>query len=189
MKQFLGQARESFISEEYRYAFAEDFLNVAIATQIKVLREQRETTQVGLAVAMGTSQPAISRLEDINYSSWSVATLKKLARALGVRLRVSFETFGSLVPEYEGFSRESLQRAKFEDDPAFSLGPSVPQECSTAEVVTAAGMDRRGTSGVIYASQTPRHSAALLRNDHIPPGRVTVADTAETQGGLWPSTG
>jgi len=114
--------RDEFIreDEDYRYAYAEDFLNTYIATQIKVLRDQRQMKQEDLANAIGTKQSGISRLENVNYSNWKTDTLKKLARALGVRLRISFETFGSLLDEDATFSRERLMRPKFEDDPAFS---------------------------------------------------------------------
>lgn len=105
--------------EEYRYAYAEDFLNTYIATQIKVLRDEREMKQEDLAQAIGTKQSGISRLENVNYSNWKTETLKKLARAFGVRLRISFETFGSLLSEDAEFSREALKRPKFEDDSVF----------------------------------------------------------------------
>lgn len=104
---------------EARYAYAEDFLNTVIASQIYVLREEQDMTQAELATAMGTKQSGISRLENVNYSAWKIQTLKKIARALGVRLRVTFETFGTLLDEDDSFSRKSLQRPKFEDDPAF----------------------------------------------------------------------
>lgn len=104
---------------EARYAYAEDFLDTVIASQIYVLREQRGMTQAELAAAIGTKQSGISRLEDINHSAWKTQTLTKIARALDVRLRVTFETFGTLLDEDDKFSRKSLQRPKFEDDPAF----------------------------------------------------------------------
>jgi transcriptional regulator with XRE-family HTH domain len=104
---------------EARYAYAEDFLNTVIASQIYVLREQQGMTQAELAAAIGTKQSGISRLENVNYSAWKTQTLKKIARALGVRLRVTFETFGTLLDEDDSFSKKSLQRDRFEDDPTF----------------------------------------------------------------------
>ncbi len=101
----------------YSEGYAESFLNSYIATQIKVIREQRNLRQAELAALMGTTQTAISRIENVNYSAWNIKTLKKLARALRVRLRVSFETFGTLPDEVEAFDRESLQRDAREDDP------------------------------------------------------------------------
>ena len=111
--------REKFTDREYRASYAESFLDTFIATQIKVLREQRNWTQQQLAEAGGMQQSRISALEDANYSRWSIATLKRLARAFDVPLNVSFGTFGALVLNAREFSRESLQRAPFEKDPAF----------------------------------------------------------------------
>src|SRR5215211_3896266 len=118
----INPLREEFINndEEYRYAYTEDFLNTYIATQIKVLRDRRGMTQKDLAEAIGTKQPGIARLENVNYSNWKTETLKKIARALGVRLRISFETFGSLLEEDANFSRGALERPSFAEDPAFS---------------------------------------------------------------------
>jgi transcriptional regulator with XRE-family HTH domain len=127
----LNPLREEFLSsdEEYRYAYAEDFLNTYIATQIKVLRDKRgKMTQKQLADAIGTQQPGIARLENVNYSKWKVETLKKVARALGVRLKISFETFGSLLEEDANFSREALERPPFEEDPAFKEAEEPTEE-------------------------------------------------------------
>jgi transcriptional regulator with XRE-family HTH domain len=110
---------EEFQDRDYREAYAEDFLNARVASQIRVLREQREMTQRQLADAIGTKQAGVSRIENVNYSSWNIRTLKKIARALGCRLHISFETYGTLLEEGATFSRKTLQRPKFEDDPAF----------------------------------------------------------------------
>lgn len=96
--------------EEFANAYADEFLNMRIATQLKTLREQRHYTQKYLAELAGMKQERISVLENVNYSSWSINTLRKLAAALGVTLRVSFETFGSCLADMKTFSRESLER-------------------------------------------------------------------------------
>jgi transcriptional regulator with XRE-family HTH domain len=102
---------------EFSEGYAESFLNSFIATQIKVIREQRNMKQADLAREVGTTQTAISRIENVNYSSWNIKTLKRLARAFRVRLRVSFETYGTLPDEVGTFTQESLQRAERENDP------------------------------------------------------------------------
>jgi transcriptional regulator with XRE-family HTH domain len=102
---------------EFSEGYAESFLNSYIATQIKVIREQRQMKQSDLARRVGTTQTAISRIENVNYSSWNINTLKKLARAFRVRLMVSFETYGTLPDEVGKFTQESLQRAERERDP------------------------------------------------------------------------
>lgn len=116
-----------FLDEEYRYSYAEDFLNAWVATQIVVLRDKRGLSQKDLAELIGTKQPGISRLENVNHATWKTKTLKRIARALGVRLKISFETFGSLLGEDQKFSRESLSRPRFEEDPIFTTPVGVPR--------------------------------------------------------------
>src|ERR1035441_6143828 len=109
--------KQEFQDEEYRYAYAEDFLNTWVATQIVALREQRGLSQVAFGDLIGTKQPGVSRLENVNHSTWKTETLKRIAKALGVRLKISFETFSTLLDKDINFSRKFLMRPKFEDDP------------------------------------------------------------------------
>jgi transcriptional regulator with XRE-family HTH domain len=125
MSELRERLKKEFADQEYREAYAEDFLNTSIATQIKVIREQREMTQGELADKIGTKQAGISRSENVNYAAWKIETLKKIAFALGCRLKVSIETFGSLLDEAETFSREALQRVSFENDLAFKVQPEI----------------------------------------------------------------
>ena len=120
-------------SEEYRYAYAEEHLNTTIALQIRALRDIREMKQSELAAEIGTQQPGIARLENVNYARWNIETLKKVARALGVRLKNTFETFGTLLEEDATFSREALERPKFEDDPAFKNELAIDFESATQQ--------------------------------------------------------
>lgn len=105
--------------QEYRHGYAEESLNLTIATQIKVLREQRDLTQEVLANEAEMKQSMISRYENANYSSWSINTLKKLAKAFDVFLDIRFRSFQSLVELTEDFNRETLQVPKFTEDPYF----------------------------------------------------------------------
>lgn len=120
MNELTEQLRHSFQDEEYRNAYAESFMNSFVAAQIKTLREENDLTQEELAGKIGTKQAGISRLENVNYSAWKVDTLRKLARALGVRLKITFEEFGTLPSDINGFNREALLRARFDEDPVFS---------------------------------------------------------------------
>jgi|SRR5271165_1876955 len=119
------QLRHNFADEEYRNAYVESFLNSYVAAQIKVLREAYPLTQSELAEKIGTQQPGIARLENVNYSAWKVETLRKVARALKVRLKITFEEFGTLPDEIDAFNREALLRAPFERDRVFS--PALPE--------------------------------------------------------------
>jgi transcriptional regulator with XRE-family HTH domain len=119
MSEYRDTLRLELLDREYRYAYSEDFLNTYIATQLKVLREQRGLTQGALAEIIGSKQPGIARLENVNYSAWRTETLRKLARALDVRLRITFEPFSTLVEDARAFSRQNLERPRFEEDPMF----------------------------------------------------------------------
>ena len=116
MSEFRKQLLEEFKDKEFRDAYADEYLSSLIATQIKVLREERGLTQEQLAELADMSQSRISALEDVTYSSWSIKTLKRLSQALDVVLTVHFDSFGRLIESVEEFSRESLQVPSFSDD-------------------------------------------------------------------------
>lgn len=117
--------RENLRDREYAEEYAKAFLNAYIATQIKVIREQRGMTQATLGREVGTTQTGISRYEDVNYSSWSLRTLQKLAHAFDVRLRVSFEPYGTLPDEVVRFDRARLQTVEREKDAALQPTSSI----------------------------------------------------------------
>lgn len=139
MSRFLERLKQAFQDKEYRHSYADEFLNAYIATQIKTLREHHRPPwrQEDLAREAGMQQPVICRLEDVNYGSWSINTLRKLARAFDLRLKVSFESFGSLVPEFESFSTQSLMRASFSDDLIFREDQEQIANRSPASAITA----------------------------------------------------
>jgi transcriptional regulator with XRE-family HTH domain len=119
VSELIKDFRQKFQDEEYRNSYAEGFLNSYVAAQIKMLREQRGMTQEQLGEKIGTQQSGIARLENTNYSAWKTETLVRLCRAFHVRLKISFEEFGTLPPEIESFNRDALQRRPFDKDPIF----------------------------------------------------------------------
>ena len=101
---------EEFRDKEYAHTYADEFLNAYIATQIKAIRQQQNLSQEGLATLAEMKQERISVLEDVNYSSWSVKTLKRLARAFDLTLTVSFEAFSTRIGDISNFNRKYLER-------------------------------------------------------------------------------
>ena len=97
MSELIEKLKTAFQDEEYRHSYAEECLNTMIATQIRVLREQRELTQRTLAQKCAMKQPRIAILEDANYSNWSINSLKRLARAFDLALSVRFDSFSDLI--------------------------------------------------------------------------------------------
>lgn len=122
MSELVERLKTELQDQDYRYAYDEEFSNSRIATQIKVLREQQELKQSELAELAGMKQSRISELENVNYNAWSISTLRRLARALGVRLSFAFESWGELLPEAGNLGRQALERPRFEKDPAFKAG-------------------------------------------------------------------
>lgn len=119
---------------DYRSAVNKAFSEVRIAKQLKVLRETRDVplTQAQLANKAEMKQSRISELEGMNYSSWSISTLERLAKALGVGFKYSFVGWGELVPEIVGgLSREALSVPSFESDPAIDEFTSDLEEVSS----------------------------------------------------------
>jgi transcriptional regulator with XRE-family HTH domain len=129
VNELVEQLRTSFADQDYRAGYSESFMNSWVAAQIKVLREQRQLSQQELAELVGTKQAGISRLENTNCSAWKVQTLAHLARAFDVRLRISFEEFGTLPDELGKFGREFLKREPYSKDAVFSeqKSPAVQQ--------------------------------------------------------------
>ena len=68
----------------------QESLNVEIAQQVQILREEFGLTQKELAQKIGTSQSVISRIEDADYDGHSLSLLRRIADALGKKLCVKF---------------------------------------------------------------------------------------------------
>ena len=120
MNELLDRLAKEFEDDaDGRYAYVDALSNALVSAQIKALREDRKLSQEELADRIGTKQSGISRLERSDYSTWKVETLRKLARAFGVRLKISFEEFGTIVDDVSSFDAETLAPKRFEEDPAF----------------------------------------------------------------------
>jgi transcriptional regulator with XRE-family HTH domain len=104
---------------EFRYAVNKAYSEVRIAKQLKILREDDNLTQSQLAEKAAMKQSRISALEGMDYSSWSISTLERLAKALGVGFKFSFASWSELVGEIEsGLTQTNVRVPSFEDDPA-----------------------------------------------------------------------
>lgn len=109
-----------FRDREYRRAYVESFLNTSIAAQIKANRERRGWTQEQLAALTGMKQSRISSLENVNYESWSIKTLRRIAEAFDVVLVVRFESFGDALSGIDKFKHSNqFDSPPFEEDSAF----------------------------------------------------------------------
>ncbi len=114
---------KEFHDKEARTEYADQFLDASIALQITTLRQERQLTQQELGDLAGMKQSRISTMEKIDYSSWSVRTLRRLARALDLPLVIRFESWGNFLDGVTKLGRKDLDRPSFEDDPAFHEAP------------------------------------------------------------------
>lgn len=111
--------RQGLEDPETRRQYAASLLHAHIALQIKTLRQQRGWSQTKLAQFAGKHQSQISEMESIDFSSWKISTLMKLAEAFDLALTVNFESFGTFLDEAASLGRDALERPSFADDPVF----------------------------------------------------------------------
>lgn len=116
MKELVKTLVTEFDDKEYAHAYMEEFSNMAIAAQIKTLREQRDWTQKQLAEASGMKQERICALEDVDYDAWTIKVLRRLAKAFDLTVKVSFEKFSSGILDVSKISAETLKRTSREED-------------------------------------------------------------------------
>ncbi len=106
-----------FRSREYRQAFVKSHLSTQIAAEIKANRERRNLSQEQLGELVGMKQSEILRLEDVNYESWSLSSLQRLAEAMDLVLSVRFESYSEFLDDFLAFGEDSLAKPSFEEDP------------------------------------------------------------------------
>jgi predicted XRE-type DNA-binding protein len=105
-----------FEDQEYRHAYVDSLVDSTIAIQLKLLREQNNLTQAQLAALASMRQSRISAMEDVNYSSWSVTTLKRLASAFDCGLEVRFVPFNQVIRWGASMTPDALRVQRFNED-------------------------------------------------------------------------
>ncbi len=158
----IGQRKKYLIeklkNKEYRDAFVSEHIDTGIPFQIKTIREQREWTQkqLGENVHETMKQEQISRLEDPNYSKFSLATLKRLASAFDVGLMVRFVPISDLAKWELGLTSESLKAVSFDQDDYFEDKPDeidASQKVAIAPL-TATGIPAEGLAVTVTVTVT-----------------------------------
>jgi predicted transcriptional regulator len=74
--------REQLKDEEFKLEYEDLEEEFTIAREVIALRQKHNLTQKELAERVGTSQPAIARLESGNYKNLSLSFIRRIARAL-----------------------------------------------------------------------------------------------------------
>ena len=102
-----------------RNIVAWDLARRTLATQLAVIRVQRKMSRKKLAKKAGVSLKVIKRCEDptADIGKLELPVLQQIAFALGVRLKVSFESFGTLPDALKTLlSPQALRRPSFKEE-------------------------------------------------------------------------
>lgn len=87
-----GSSFDEFLKEEGILDEVEDTaIKKVIAYQVKKAMEKKHLTKAELARLMRTSRTAVDRLLDPENESMTLNTLRHLASALGLRLKISLQ--------------------------------------------------------------------------------------------------
>jgi ribosome-binding protein aMBF1 (putative translation factor) len=88
-KTLMDNIREELAGDrELNAAFQKELARLKIANQIAALRKGCGLSQADLAERIGTKQTGVARMERASYTSYTVATLAKIAAATGSKLDV-----------------------------------------------------------------------------------------------------
>ncbi len=80
--------RESLKNKEFKKEYENLEDEFELAKEVISLRQKKRLTQKQLAEMIGTSQPAIARLESGSYRNISLAFIRKVARALDAKTEI-----------------------------------------------------------------------------------------------------
>lgn len=136
---------EDLKDKKQRDAFVSAHIDTGIPFQIRALREQRKWNQKELGDKAGDiAQETISRLEDPNYSKFTITTLKRIASAFDVALMVRFVPFSELVEWELNLSPESLEALSFDQESYFKeqLQEYAIPSLSVTDFSTTASVDK-----------------------------------------------
>ncbi len=110
------QIAVSLRDKTYRDAFVASLITIGLPSQIREMRLRRELSQEELGARVGMRQALISRFERKGYEAFTLKTLRKLASAFDVALKVRFVPFCEAVDDAAYPGRTPLDVASFEED-------------------------------------------------------------------------
>jgi transcriptional regulator with XRE-family HTH domain len=116
MKELFEKLTEDFKDGEYAHAYMESHAVYRLAAQVHALRKQRGWTQRQLAEKSGIAQERISKIESADFSSLTMSTLNKFARAFDVDLSICFQSFTKGILDVANLSSDQLKVEEREAD-------------------------------------------------------------------------
>jgi transcriptional regulator with XRE-family HTH domain len=109
MSELAERLVQEFADKDYAHAYMESHAVSRLAAQLHALRKQRNWSQQQLAERSGIAQERISKIENADFTSITLSTLNKLARAFDVDVRVAFESFSQGILDVVNLSPKALE--------------------------------------------------------------------------------
>jgi len=101
---------------EVRHLYIDSSIRHLLAMQLRSMREARELSQIDVGNNADMKQSAIARLEDPTYSSMTLSTLKRLAKAFDVALIVRFAPFSEFISWTAQIDEPQLSPPSFKEE-------------------------------------------------------------------------
>jgi transcriptional regulator with XRE-family HTH domain len=158
---------------DYREAFVSARVAAAVGAQISALRQKNRWSQEDLAQRAKMKQPRIALLEKGDYESFSFATLKRLASAFGVAVRIDFLSFPAFLKWSEGFTDDVATPDSFDESvKAFqseatkaTLGA---EEISSAQPSAGMSLSINPATGEAAPSLFPNSGGGQMVSSQVP---------------------
>jgi len=115
------------------------------------MRESKGWTQAQLAKAAGMKQSRISVLENPDYETMNLLTLRRLARAFDVALSIKFVPFSELLSESVGDTEKGYYVTFFENDKS----PNAPSPTWVARATILSTPPSSSTISITDARTAP----------------------------------
>jgi hypothetical protein len=132
-----------FRDKEYRDTYVEAHSRRFLAHQMREFRGDASQTEFGERI--DKSQTIVSRLEDANYSGWSLRTLFEVAQSLNVAAIVRFVDFPTFLRRTDDQSDAAVKPAAYDS--------SAVEECAYEMARSSPGLAGSGASMTFVLEQ------------------------------------
>jgi len=146
---------------EVRHLYVDSSIRQLLAMQLRKMREAREKSQDEIGDKAGMKQSAVARLEDPRYSSMTLATLKRLAKAFDVALMVHFAPFSEFIAWNTNLDEPHLSPPSFGDE--YKPAAKIRVVNTTSDIAKKTEADDQATvdAAVRFMTSTADHETPV----------------------------
>ena len=124
-------------NDKVRHLYVDSSIRHSLAMQLRSMREAEGWLQSEVGDRAEMQQSAIARLEDPRYSSMTLSTLKRLAKAFDVALIVRFAPFSEFISWITSIDESRLSPPSFsKEDKRFQFEPYASASSDSLDDVT-----------------------------------------------------